>query len=35
MKLGPVTKLDKRSMTTSKIIGDDVTAVNCKIIVIF
>ena len=35
MKLGPVTKLDKRSKTTSKKIDDDVISANCDVIVIF
>ena len=35
MKLGPVTKLDKRKKTTSKKFGDDLTSVNCDVIVIF
>ena len=35
MKLGPVTKLDKRNKTMSKKFGDDVTLANCDIIVIF
>ena len=35
MKLGPVTKLDKRNKTTSKKIGDDVMLANCEVIVIF
>ena len=35
MKLGPVTKLDKRITKTSKKYGDDVMSVNCDVIVIF
>ena len=35
MKLGPVTKLDKRSKSTSKIFDDDVMSANCDAIVIF
>ena len=35
MKLGPVTKLDKRKKTTSKKLDDDVTTLNCDAIVIF
>ena len=40
MKLGPVTKLDKRNKTTSKMskkkkIDDDVMSANCDAIVIF
>ena len=35
MKLGPVTKLDKRSRTTSKKFDDDVMSVNCDVIDIF
>ena len=35
MKLGPVTKLDKRNKTTSKKIDDDVMSENCDVIVIF
>ena len=35
MKLGPVTKIDKRHKTTSKKINDDVMSENCKVIVIF
>ena len=35
MKLGPVTKLDKRNKTTSKKIDDDVISENCDVIVIF
>ena len=34
MKLGPVTKLDKRNKTTSKKIDDDVMSENCDVIVI-
>ena len=35
MKLGPVTKRDKRNKTTSKEIDDDVMSANCDIIIIF
>ena len=35
IKLGPVTKLDKRNKTTSKIFEDDVTSKDCDVIVIF
>ena len=35
MKLGPVTKLDKRTTTTSKKLDDDVISANCDVIVIF
>ena len=35
MKLGPVTKLDKRNKTTSKKFDDDVMMQNCDAIVIF
>ena len=35
MKLGPVTKLDKRNRSLSKKIYDDVIPVNCDVIVIF
>ena len=35
MKLGPVTKLDKRNTTTSKKIDVDVISENCDIIVTF
>ena len=35
MKLGPVTKLDKRNKTMSKKFYDDVMAENCDVIVIF
>ena len=35
MKLGPVTKLDKRKKTTSKKLDDDVMTLNCDAIVIF
>ena len=34
MKLGPVTKLEKRNKTTSKKF-DDVMSTNCDVIVIF
>ena len=35
MKLGPVTKPDKRNKATSKKFDDYVTSANCDIIVIF
>ena len=35
MKLGPVTKLDKRNKITSKTFDDDVMLVNCDVIVVF
>ena len=35
MKLGPVTKLDKRNKTTSKKFDDDVISENCDVIAIF
>ena len=35
MKLGPVTKLDKRNTATSKKIDDNVMSANCDAIVIF
>ena len=35
MKLGPVTKLDKRNKTMSKKIYDDVMPANCDSTVIF
>ena len=35
MKLGPVTKIDKRNETTSKKFDDDVKSENCDVIVIF
>ena len=35
MKLGPVTKLDKRNKTTSNEFHDDVMSENCGVIVIF
>ena len=35
MKLGPVTKLDKRNKTTSKKFDDDVMSKNCDVIAIF
>ena len=35
MKLGPVTKLDKRNKAMSKKFGDDVMSANCDFIVIF
>ena len=35
MKLGPVTKLDKRNTTTLKKFDDDVMLASCNVIVIF
>ena len=35
MKLGPVTKIDKRNKTTSKKIDDYVMLIDCDIIAIF
>ena len=35
MKLGPVTKLDKRNKTTSKKFDDHVMSENCEVIAIF
>ena len=35
MKLGSVTKLDKRNKTTSKKIDDDIMSENCDVIFIF
>ena len=35
MKLGTVTKPDKRNKTTSKKFDDDVMSENCDVIVIF
>ena len=35
MKLGPVTKLDKRNKTSKKKKDDDVMSANCDVIVIF
>ena len=35
MKLGQVTKLDKRNKTISKKFGDDVMSENCDVIAIF
>ena len=35
MKLGPVTKLDKRNKTTSKKSDDNVMSENCEVIVIY
>ena len=35
MKLGPVTKFDKRNKTTSKKNDDDIILANCDAIVIF
>ena len=35
MKLGPVTKPDKRNTATLKKFEDDVTSVNCDVIVFF
>ena len=35
MKLGPVTKRDKRNKTTSKKFGEDVMSAICEVVVIF
>ena len=35
MKLGPVTKLDKRYQTTSKNFDDDIMQANCDVILVF
>ena len=35
MKLGPVTKLNKKNKTMSKKFDDDVMSENCDVIVIF
>ena len=35
MKLGPITKLDKRGMAMSKKFGDYVMSANCDVITIF
>ena len=35
MKLGPVTKLDKRNKTTTKKFDDEVMSANCDVITIF
>ena len=35
MKLGPVTKIDKRNKITSKKFDDDVVSANCDILLIF
>ena len=35
MKLGPVTKLDKKNKKTLKKFDDDVMSVNCDAIVVF
>ena len=35
MKLGPITKLDKRNKATPKKIDNDVISENCDVIVIF
>ena len=35
MKLGPVTKLDKRNKTKSKKFDDDVMSGSCEVIAIF
>ena len=35
MKVGPVTKLDKRNKTTSEKFDNDVMPENCDVIVIF
>ena len=35
MELGPVTKLNKRNIKTSKVFDDDVMSADCDAIVIF
>ena len=35
MRLGPVTKLDRRNKTTSKKYDNNIMSVNCGVIVIF
>ena len=35
MKLGPVTKLDKRNKTKSKKVDDNIMSENCDVIAIF
>ena len=35
MKIGPVTKIDKRNTETSKKIDDDVMSKNCDVIIVF
>ena len=35
MKVGPITKLDKRNTATSEKFDDDVMSENCDVIVIF
>ena len=35
MRLGPVTKLDRRNKTTSKKSDNNIMSVNCGVIVIF
>ena len=35
MKLGPVTKIDKKNKTTSKKFDDDVMSTNCDVIAFF
>ena len=35
MKLGPLTKLNKRNTTTLKKLHNDVTLINCDVIIIF
>ena len=35
LKLGPVSKLDKRNKTTSKKFDDDAMSANCNVILIF
>ena len=35
LKLGPVSKLDKRNKTMSKKFDDDVMSANCNVILIF
>ena len=35
MKLGPVTKVDKRIKTPSKKFDDNIVSANCNVIIIF
>ena len=35
MEFGPMTKIDKRNMTTSSKIDDDVMLANCDVIILF
>ena len=35
MKVGPVTKLDKKNTATSKKLDDDAMSANCDVMVIF